>query len=165
MTISPSIPDFARLMGVEIDMFEDKHVVTAGAGAGTMTIVETVPAVNDPPLFQNIRAAAKEEGLNARIILPNKVPGDNTDPKGIDVYIVLYGDGKYRTSLGRSGLVFAPKEEPVFTSPRQKEKDAAATAATKALADSFADSLLQGTTRATTPMKTVRFKPAAGIKL
>ena len=32
MTVSPAIPDFASLMGVEIDMFEDKHTIPAGAG-------------------------------------------------------------------------------------------------------------------------------------
>ena len=163
MTVSPAIPDFASLMGVEIDMFEDKHTIPAGAGRN-MVVVETVPAVNDPKLFQDIRAAAKEEGLNARTILPNKVPGDNTDPKGIDVYIVLHGDGKYRTSLGRNGLLGAPKEEPVFISPKVKAQQAAEAAATAQLAESFAASLQQGTTRAKVPMKTVRFKKPEGIK-
>jgi len=131
----------ASFLGREIDMFEDKHVVMMGGGP--KTIVEIVPVTPDPPLFQQIRAAAAAQGYNARIILPKKVPGDNPDPKGLDIYVVLDADAKWRISLGRSGLFAALKEEPLIPG----------------INTDFTSAMTKGLRKAAAVLKPVRFKP------
>ncbi|MDE1151458.1 MAG: hypothetical protein PW788_02880 [Micavibrio sp.] len=135
-------PDLlATFIGREIDMFEDKHVVMMGGGP--KTVVEIVPVTPDPPLFQQIRAAAAAQGYNARIILPKKVPGDNPDPKGIDIYVVLDVEAKWRISLGRNGLFAAPKEEPLIAG----------------INTDFTTAMTNGLRKPAAVLKPVRFKP------
>jgi len=136
----------APLIGQEIEMY-----VRQMPGAFGMTVVDTVPVEPDPTLLRDIRKAATEAGRIPRIIYPNKIERESDNPHVIDIYIVKHDDGKYRTSLGRSGLENAPKFPPQMVMTAEDAVHVPATIA-------------QGIARPTAAMKAVRFrsKPPGG---
>lgn len=136
----------APLIGREIEMYVRKM-----PGAFGMTIVDTVPVDPDDALLRDIRKAAAEGGRIPRIIFPNKMEREAENPKLIDIYIVKHEDGKYRTSLARSGLENAPKIPPQMVMTAED-------------ALQIPSDIAQGMARPTAAMKAVRFrgKPPGG---
>ena len=136
----------APLIGREIEMY-----VRQMPGAFGMTIVDTVPVNPDDPLLRDIRKTLSDSGRVPRIIFPNKIERENHNPNIIDIYVVRHEDGKYRTSLGRSGLENAPKIPPQMVMTAED-------------AVQIPTEISQGMARPTAAMKAVRFrsKPPGG---